>query len=448
MSGIPITLEIDQVNLFEENPRFEPVKSQREALFSILENQKDKLFELAKDIKENGLNPGDLPYVVADENEKKIYIVLEGNRRFACIKILENPELIKDFTESKFYTKFKKLSSEYKASINRVKRVNCVLYDSFLEAAPWIERKHAGEGGGKGTVTWLSLQSNRFKRLLTGKASAELQVADFIKSRFPEIGKNIEKLPITNLERLLGDKYVKSQLGLEIKDSVVYYNLQLKEVEKSLGKIVSDLIDGTIAVNDIYLAKDRKKYIDGLDPEYKPDLKKTIPVPKTLDPISAATPSTATKKSKKPKSPLDRNTIIASNDAASSNDTKIQQLIYELKTIPAEKCPIAAAFLLRSLLEFSIQLYVDKKKITVPKGKEALHSRTSLVILDLKSKSLVVKDQIKGIETWIKDPVSWCSINSLNAVVHNTVFIIPIKSLISGFENIKPFLQIVWSEIK
>lgn len=447
MSGTSITLEIDQVNLFEENPRFEPVKSQREALFSILNNQKDKLFELAKDIKENGLNPGDLPYVVADESEKKIYTVLEGNRRFACIKILENPELIKDFPEVKYYSKFKKLSTEYKASINRIKKVNCILYDSFLEAAPWIERKHAGEGGGKGTVTWLSLQSNRFKRLLTGKASAELQVADFIKSRFPEIGKNIEKLPITNLERLLGDKYVKSQLGLEVKDSIVYYNIQLKEVEKSLGKIVNDLIDGTIDVNDIYLAKDRKKYIDGLDPEYKPDLKKKIPVPKTLDPISAATPTTA-KKSKKPKSPLDRSTVIASNEPVSSNDTKIQQLIYELKTIQAEKCPIAAAFLLRSLLEFSIQAYVDRKKITVPNGKEALHSRTSLVILDLKAKSLVTRDQIKGIETWIKDPVSWCSINSLNAVVHNTVFTIPVKSLISGFENVKPFLQIVWNEIK
>ncbi|WP_448701823.1 hypothetical protein ACFGVR_06185 [Mucilaginibacter sp. AW1-3] len=442
MAGIRINLPIDKINLFKENPRFEPVASQKEAIFAILNNQGDKLFELAKDIKEHGLNPGDSPYIIADEVDKGFYIVLEGNRRFSCIKLLENPELIKDYPDGKAYLKFKKLSEEYSTSINRIITVECVLFDSFLEAAPWIERKHVGEVGGKGTVTWVSLQSNRFKRLLTGKASVELQVADFVRSHFPDIAKNIEKLPITNLERLLGDKYVKSQLGLEVKEGVVYANIELKEVTKSLGKIVLDLIEGNIDVNDIYHSEDRKKYIDGLDAEYKPNLKKTLKTQVKLDPVSTIVPSTSTKK-KKTKSPLDRSTVISSVEAIKSKHTKIDQLIYELKTISADKCPIAAAFLLRSLLEFSIQEYLDRNTVTAPNDK--LHVRVTSAITHLKSKTLVTKDQIKGIEAWINDPASWCSINSLNAVVHNSTFTIPLSTLISGFENIKPFLIVVWA---
>jgi hypothetical protein len=132
MAGKRIEVSIDKVNLFEENPRFEPVKSQREALFALLANQGDKLVELAKDIKENGLNPGDAPYLIQDTKDSDFYIVLEGNRRFACLKILENPGLIKDFAEQKYYKKFKKISEDYHKRKNRISEVDCILYSSFI----------------------------------------------------------------------------------------------------------------------------------------------------------------------------------------------------------------------------------------------------------------------------------------------------------------------------
>jgi len=446
MPGIRISVPIDKVNLFEENPRFEPVKSQREALFAILLNQKDKLFELAKDINENGINLGDLPYLIIDKTDVSFYTVLEGNRRFATLKILENPELIKDFPDNKYYVKFKKLSVEYKKSINRVYNIDCILFESFIDAATWIEKKHAGENGGKGTVMWESLQSNRFKRLLTGKASVELQVADFVKAKFPEIGKNIDKIPITNLERLLGDKYVKSQLGLDVQKGIVYTLVSFEEVSKPLGKIVSDLIDGTIDVNNIRTTHDRKKYIDGLDSEYKVNLSKKLPAPAKLDPISAVTPSTASssKKIKKAKSPLDRSTVILHNEVIKADNVKVDQIIFELKIVPADKCSIAASFLLRSLLEITVQNYLVKYTITTKN--DQLNTRTTAVVADLKIKGIATKAEIKGIEAWIHDPASWCSINSLNAVVHNNTFIIPLTTLISGFENIKPFLLMVWTQ--
>lgn len=445
MAGTRINIVIDKINLFEENPRFEPVKSQREALFALLSDQKDKLFELAKDIKENGINLGDLPYVIVDTKDPKFFTVIEGNRRLACFKILENPDYIKDFPEGKYYTKFKTLSAEYKKAATRIKDIDCILFDSFIDAAPWIEKKHAGESGGKGTVTWLSLQSNRFKRLLTGKASVELQVADFVKSMFPELSKSIDKIPITNLERLMGDKYVKSQIGLEVKSGIVFSKFKLEEIAKPLGKIVSDIAEGTIDVNNIRSSGDRKKYIDNLDSEYKVNHSKALKTPVKLDPISSKVPSTTiSKKTAKAKSPLDRTTIILHNEPVKSGDTKIDQLIYELKIISADKCPIAASFLLRSLLEFTVQAYIDKNGLQIKN--DQLNTRATAVSDDLKSKKLATRSELKGIEAWIHSPASWCSINSLNAVVHNTTFTIPHNTLISGFENIKAFLQLVWTE--
>jgi len=47
------------LNINIENPRFEMVGSQRDAIQLMIEDHKDKLFKLAEDIMEEGLNPGE-----------------------------------------------------------------------------------------------------------------------------------------------------------------------------------------------------------------------------------------------------------------------------------------------------------------------------------------------------------------------------------------------------
>lgn len=78
-----------------ENYRFEPLTSQKEAIDKMIEDQGEKLYNLASDIMEFGLSPVDLIQVTLSGEENK-YIVLEGNRRVTSLKLLNNPSLIGD----------------------------------------------------------------------------------------------------------------------------------------------------------------------------------------------------------------------------------------------------------------------------------------------------------------------------------------------------------------
>ena len=82
----PADLLIDEIN-----PRLaEPNVGQRQAQRALAHELQRKVQAIAADIVKFGLNPLELPVVMASEDGR--YIVLEGNRRLGALKALENPE--------------------------------------------------------------------------------------------------------------------------------------------------------------------------------------------------------------------------------------------------------------------------------------------------------------------------------------------------------------------
>src|SRR5262245_40642842 len=112
---------IDELLLDVRNPRHAQAKSQKDAIKKVLEEQRDKLVKLAESVVEqNGLSPLDRLLVLDKKPSENGYVVLEGNRRIAALKILANPSLMDDAKISKsvrdrldaLSTKFKKSSVE------------------------------------------------------------------------------------------------------------------------------------------------------------------------------------------------------------------------------------------------------------------------------------------------------------------------------------------------
>src|SRR5688572_5959220 len=94
---MPDVLAIEPPKLFidEENPRIaEPNEGQHKALQSLAHLLGPKLQALAAHIITHGINPSDLPIVMAFVDQSERYTVLEGNRRLAAIRALENPESV------------------------------------------------------------------------------------------------------------------------------------------------------------------------------------------------------------------------------------------------------------------------------------------------------------------------------------------------------------------
>ncbi|WP_242437552.1 hypothetical protein [Proteus mirabilis] len=88
------TIKVNKLLLDTNNSRFPDLAdNQRDAISKMLENQGDKISNLAKDIAIRGLDPSENILVHESEEEPGFYIVDEGNRRVTALKLLLSPEL-------------------------------------------------------------------------------------------------------------------------------------------------------------------------------------------------------------------------------------------------------------------------------------------------------------------------------------------------------------------
>ncbi|NFR37145.1 hypothetical protein FDF49_12875, partial [Clostridium sporogenes] len=255
-------LPIGKLIVNPENFRFNPVENQEQAIVEMVIRQGDKLIVLIEDILKNGLNPTDLCIVFPRENN---YIVLEGNRRITSLKLISNPKILKNI-DNKLYTKLIKLLNRYPKKTDQ--NITCIIPNKESEADKWIKLKHTGENNGKGAVRWDNQAIARFNKRVTGKEQLSLQIINFVKnsSEFDkEIKKNIDKVSLTNIDRLISDPIVRETIGLKLKDKRLLRLYPNEELKKPLTKILNDLINKNIVVTDIYTKDDRIDYMSSFD---------------------------------------------------------------------------------------------------------------------------------------------------------------------------------------
>ena len=150
----PISIPVSKLDFDLQNPRYPQQRSQREALEKILLDSFPKIQKLAEHIIENGQNPIDL--IASFETENRRYVVLEGNRRTAVLKVLSKPALLDSLPSgtgvSAFIKKMKQLAA--KAQKSSVDRTSAVIFTTREDADVWISLKHTGQNEGAGTVEW------------------------------------------------------------------------------------------------------------------------------------------------------------------------------------------------------------------------------------------------------------------------------------------------------
>lgn len=443
-----------------ENYRFEPISSQKEAINKMVEDQGDKLYYLVDDIIINGLSPVDQIIVTNSENAN-MYIVLEGNRRVTSLKLLNNPALIDDRYIS-LRKKFQKLQKENSDAVSQLKSINCIIFKNPSEADIWIKRKHSGELNGIGTVTWNAQQKQRFEEKTEGKSSIPLQIITLLKSHdtVPDnIKESLSKLNITNLQRLISDPYVRENIGLEINNGALVSKIDISEVVKGLVKIVTDILNPQFKVADIYDREKRKQYIDGFNDKQKPDLSKVASkqwnVQDIINPDNKISLIDGKKENKN--NNLSQNktrvSLIPKSVVLHIDNPKINKIFNELKQVQVKTCPNASSVLLRVFLELSVDAYLEKYRLvnnnalTACSSGESLQGKVGKVLNHMNSLKTISNDLSKGIRTEINDKNSVCSIESLNAYVHNEFFYPKADNLIIGWDNIENFFVILWDSI-
>jgi len=324
----------------------------------MLAQQGENLVNLASDIVENGMSPSERFFVMPDPEEKKHYIVLEGNRRLTVLKILESPRLA---AESEYAEEFSALAKRY---AQRIKKVECVIFPDKESAFPWIQRKHATLGG-RGIVAWgapAQARAEAFK----GKVRPSKAVLDFLRKKnlmTASLEDDIRR-KTTNVDRVFQMPYLKKALGviIEKNGAIRFENGKEGAGSQLILKMIKQLAHKDLNVNDIRSAEQREEFID----KFAADAMLSDEVNDSAAQDDGKGGSAKTKKARG--SSFERK-CLALKGAAYALDIKeprLNRLYIEARRLQPERIPNCGAILTRVFLELTTEVYLTEFKIAIP----------------------------------------------------------------------------------
>lgn len=246
---------------------------QRCLIQELLENEDVK--ELAASIAKLGLFPNERLLVLATDRH---YVVLEGNRRLAAIKLLLNPGLAPTDAQVSY---FRKLSD--KANLSELATLEITVYPTRILAAPVISVLHIGDS----KKHWSSLQQARFYRELVDEGLTPEEIAEresgvtlgqvraFLRSEQMHrvaLTLNLDedtrakvddsRFPLTTLDRFIDSKTGRKFLGIEFDDDQGFKGVVHPERFKAvLMHIIKDIVNVKSITRKINSEDDFKRYV-------------------------------------------------------------------------------------------------------------------------------------------------------------------------------------------
>jgi hypothetical protein len=431
-----------------QNPRLPAVpQSQRDAVVEMAEGQGQRFLVLCRHIAQNGLNPSQRFMVIPDDPEGEMLNVLDGNRRLAALRVLENPELLAGKVSE---TTLRRLKDDA-ATYTPVVEVPCAVFRSGEEADLWILLMHQGELEGAGIVSWGNQQKARHRERM-GSKEPHLQVLDFVTTECkeelsPAVVKKIDsgKYPLSTLERVIQTAEVRKMLGIEVAGREVVTRHPKAEVLKGLKKVVDEIGSGAVKVGDLMNVDDRVRYVKSFAKE---DLPSRAAIGEKAAALTEAPekvkPKSATSKDRPPGDA--RQKLIPASFTIQIPKSRINDIYHELKRkLNVDNVPNATGVLFRVFLEMSLDDYIDRCGITRP-SRDSLGKKLGDVAAYMEREGLISKKALTPVKAAIHaETVGTGTI--LNAVVHNQDMTITGTELKSIWTRFEPFVEVLWAEL-
>lgn len=269
-------IKMNELKLWDENPRFPQEyfrKTEKELVEYLFRKEYNRMMDLSRSIIEN-FNLIPLERLVAWKSEFGL-IVLEGNRRLAVYKLLNNPNIISD----------KKVSTFFKENSKRVKvqnnfEVECILVDDKKFGLKYVEIKHLE----KGYSNWQESERINFQK----RKGMSLGESNIVKHELTTIVKNLDlpkeltdsilgKGNLTTFYRVMAGTPAKKYFNYEISDNKLKigdknFNSKLKVIIWHLVK-GKDFKGNILNTRTLNTNEQIEKYLDGL--KFDKEIKKT-----------------------------------------------------------------------------------------------------------------------------------------------------------------------------
>ena len=422
-----------------ENPRLiQGSQGQRETFRAIAEEQGPKLSVLAKDIAEYGLNPGDPLYVIElPASVPQRFIVLEGNRRLAALRALENTDMFEVSVKAGVLTALRRIGKAYQQA--PIDNIYCVLFVNREEAEHWILLRHTGQAGGAGIIPWGSDAATRFKAR-GGVGQTETQALDFLQRRGDLSAADRARTPATTLRRLLETPRIRERIGLGLEDRRLKLLADQEPVARALQWIVNGLIAGDIREPQVSTIQDRIKFANTLPPE----ILVTSTGAEAVDLASVETPTRTRQPQVRPPKP--RNFLIPKDCAISVADERQRKIEWELRKLDLEQFTNSVGVMFRVFIELSCDSYIDRANLPKIKERDTLAKKLKAVTVDLQSRAkLSDKQATPVLKACEPDSLLAPSINLMNQYVHNPYLFPSDTDLRAAWDNLEPFVIAVWT---
>ncbi|MEK7073294.1 MAG: ParB N-terminal domain-containing protein [Patescibacteria group bacterium] len=346
------------------------LKSSQEALINDLFSN-EKAMRVLESIASDGFFPDEMPVVI---KEGKKYIVIDGNRRLAALKVLGRPEIVP--------TKENAVRELIKTTGPALKEIQVVVAPSRDSVSQFLASKHTQNT----RRPWRPLRQAYFYKaqLESGKTVQDLRndyptvdigkflrlinvhkIAKSITYDSDQITKKVHNersFPASTVERLYEDKHVRDFLGFDFDgDGDVQVKIDKKEFEKGFKKVVQDVVEKVVDSRTLNNEKSRKDYIASFSKADIPNKTKAGKVLTSKD-FKDAVPAVKTRK----------RTKLAPKDIQFTLQCPgVRRMLTELQGIDYNQFPNASHDLLRSFLECALKSYFDQcgRPVKPTKGK-------------------------------------------------------------------------------
>lgn len=463
-------LSVDDLLLDPDNPRIGGADSQAEALEAIVRLDANHFRTMMRSIVDHGLDPGDSLYIINETEDGEGYTVVDGNRRLAAIKVLNEPAVLQGTGLGDTIVKrLAKVAEDYDSASADL--ISCVLFDTRADADEWILRRHGRGMEGEARIPWGTLEIQRFQ-----KDRTVLDVIDFVERNstfsnddWTQVRAEIEAKPSV-LRRFLDSKKGRDWLGMSVRDEggekVPVFTQSPKFVLDVLTCIFEGIHAKRIDTRSHNKASEIEAYFDGLPNELHPLAKpsktptafrdaevkddQNRPRQKKSRASSAATKAAAKSKTTKTKAP--RSTLAPSrHNFAQPTTSKGQALVREASRLRLADTPLSAAFVLRAFLQHTLEKYMTDECIpmweTNSKGSSVqlkLSQKAERVIQHLVDNKKATGADLRGVKRTLTGKTDPASIQALNDYHHDKYDVPAADVLRNAWDTAEPLFIAIY----
>jgi hypothetical protein len=447
---------VDELFLDQKNIRLPISGSTQSALIQDLFSNEDA-FDLVKSFVQNGLFPDEFPIVA---REKGKLVVIEGNRRLAALKALNEPDIvpsfkekIKSFPNPKIITIKVVVAPSRDAAIKHIANKHTINY-----RRPWKPLRQAyfykSQLDNNKTINQLKEDYPehdipKFIRMLEMHHMAKSE--NFMDSSIMAKIHDERKFPITTLERMYESPHIQEAFGFSFNSTGKFQaTIEKAEFEKGFRKLIEDVATGEIDSRKTNNSEQIQKYIETLPVDYRPNKnKKGKLTSRNFKEIKFDNPiGQKTHRS----SPIPEGLFLPSHIPFKLQNSGLRFLYDELKDINVKKFPNATFDLLRSFLECSLIVFLKQiNEYSEIKNSERHNPKLGEMlshIINGNCKYITdtnIIDVVKQIKTNYDSPYS---LERMNMANHNENWNSTEKDVRSAWGKIESLIKIILNPIQ